>query len=54
LRGRVYNIGTDDADETPSGPLTLRDTIPNNANETKFFLAAPPTLPEYVVEVRPC
>ncbi|MBA7584830.1 hypothetical protein ES708_26792 [subsurface metagenome] len=55
LRGRGYNIITDDADETPSsGPLTLRDTIPNNANETKLFSVAPSTLPEYAVEVSSC
>ena len=34
--GQLYNIITDDADETVVGPLTLRDTIaPNNANENK-------------------
>jgi len=55
IRGQGYNIITDDADEPPSsGPLTLRDTLPNNANETKLFSVTPSTLPEYAVEVRPC
>ncbi|MBA7468406.1 hypothetical protein ES707_03655 [subsurface metagenome] len=53
--GRVYNNFTVNADEThcPPGPLTLRDTtVPNNANETKkLSLAAPSTLPDYLMEV---
>ena len=53
LSGQGYNIITDNAGEThsPSGLLTLRDTVPNNANETKLSLASPSTLPENVVEV---
>ena len=56
LRGWGYNVSTDDAEEplSSSGPLTLRDTIPNNANETKLFSVTPSTLPEYLVEVVPC
>ena len=56
-RGRRYNVVPDNADEvsSPFGPLTLRVTLPNNANETKLPLASPSTLPEYAVEVEiPC
>ncbi|GAI72866.1 unnamed protein product, partial [marine sediment metagenome] len=58
LRDQAYNNITDNGDETlpiPIGPLTLRDSIVlNNANETdKPSLAAPSTLPEYVMGVMP-
>ena len=55
--GRDYNNITDNGDATLPliGPLTLRDSIVlNNANETdKPSLAAPSTLPEYVMGVMP-